>query len=121
MIVICEICGHHLGTTTRDRLRLPLEAAMFDAPEAGYPPPFLDGADWEWMRCPMCNKRPFIREDAITTTDGVVELAEEMPEPDAVSERIAELHAQGLRPAEIGTEVGMTHQAVKKRLKTMGL
>ena len=56
----CEICLHKLATV--ESLALPLTGAMFSPPDPWMPPPFAPELDWEWMRCPMCGKRPFTQE-----------------------------------------------------------
>ena len=56
----CEICLHKLATV--EELALPLTGAMFLPPDPWMPPPFAPELDWEWMRCPMCGKRPFTAE-----------------------------------------------------------
>jgi hypothetical protein len=42
---------------------------MFGPPEDWMPNPFHPEVDWRWMRCPMCQKRPFIEEGSFTTAE----------------------------------------------------
>ena len=72
----CEICLHKLATV--ETLALPLTGAMFSPPDPWMPPPFAPELDWEWMRCPMCGKRPFILEGRFLLYDqaGFLDIAE---------------------------------------------
>ena len=66
----CEICSHEVCTVDTDLLKLPLYGSMFGPPEDWMPNPFDPSVDWVWMRCPMCQKRPFIKEGHFTTAAG---------------------------------------------------
>ena len=72
----CEICLHKLATV--ETLALPLTGAMFAPPDPWMPPPFAPELDWEWMRCPMCGKRPFTQEGRflLFDQDGYLDIAE---------------------------------------------
>ena len=69
--IICEICEEHIATAKKKDLSVPLTGHMF-----GPPLPdrmvhsLLADVEWEYIRCPMCNKRPFIRDDEVMTPYG---------------------------------------------------
>ena len=69
--IICEICDKHIATAKKKDLSVPLTGHMF-----GPPLPdrmvhsLLADVEWEYIRCPMCNKRPFIRDDEVMTPYG---------------------------------------------------
>ena len=73
----CEICLHKLATVETgadhryNELALPLTGTMFAPPDPWMPPPFAPELDWEWMRCPMCGKRPFTQEGRFLLYDQV--------------------------------------------------
>ncbi len=71
-VAICEICTHKLGRFVSEQVRFPLMGFMFGSPDEKhkYPPPFPSSVGWRWMRCPMCQKRPFLEEHRIKTEDG---------------------------------------------------
>mgnify|MGYP001031849389 CR=1 FL=1 len=72
LVAICEICGHPLGVFDPDEIASPPDGTMFSSidPHHDYPAPFASSLDWEWMRCPMCRKRPFKTMDSIKTPQG---------------------------------------------------
>lgn len=178
--VCCEICGHELAYIDIDTIKLPLRGDMFKSPDPqhDYPPPFFPEAEYQYMRCPMCLKRPFLvegvfaklggvfgRTNKVVILDGVYKAdidshlmlglmvpenllslwdgvskdgsaprfsSGENPE-DVVSERVEtipilnitdnneklvmDLHAKGMRPGEIGKEIGMHHLTVAKIIR----
>ena len=69
--IICEIYDEHIATAKKKDLSVPLTGHMF-----GPPLPdrmvhsLLADVEWEYIRCPMCNKRPFIRDDEVMTPYG---------------------------------------------------
>jgi hypothetical protein len=67
--LVCEICYSAIGRCEPAELRQPLTGAMFTSvrPRREVPPPFAPSLDWEHMRCPMCNHRPFLRRDRVMT------------------------------------------------------
>lgn len=74
LIAKCEICSAEIGVFGPDTMRFPMLGNMFESPnpKREIPPPFRGSAavDWLNMRCPMCNKRPFLHEHKIMTPDG---------------------------------------------------
>jgi hypothetical protein len=72
MIILlkCEICPHEVATVDTEKLKMPIRGSMFGAPEVWHISPFHADVDWQYMRCPMCRKRPFIKEGEFTTADG---------------------------------------------------
>lgn len=85
--VYCEICEERIATARIGDLRYPMTGEMYLSPDEhhGYPAPFAPGAEWEYMRCPHCNYRPFLCEDRIHIGDRYVYLTEEPDEEDAPS------------------------------------
>ncbi len=75
--LVCEICKTDLMSFDPERVHLPLRGSMFDTLRLGWPRP--DGmhpdVDWEWMRCPMCRKRPIIEEHRLYVRDGAMDQA----------------------------------------------
>jgi hypothetical protein len=71
--VLCEICFSKIAIADTDTLYLPLTGTMFSSPDPFHevPAPFPPSANWEFMRCPMGNHRPFIRPDLIPFDVGV--------------------------------------------------
>jgi len=58
-------------------LRVPITGAMFHPHRAGFPEPFPGGPDWMYIRCRYCRTRPFLRDDEVLTTDGLVNINDE--------------------------------------------
>jgi hypothetical protein len=60
MKLICHACKYEVAET-RD-LALPLTGAMFVSrdPAHGVPAPWSPVVTWEYMFCPMCQRRPFL-------------------------------------------------------------
>ena len=110
--LICEVCTHRVGTTTRDRLALPLRGTMFDPPDVGYPAPFPADAEWPYLFCPMCRKRAMVFEDVVLTDEGYIHLAPAPVEDEeaALIRQILDLRASGKTTGEIGAELGITQQ-----------
>jgi len=79
--IICEICEEHIATAKKKDLSVPLTGHMF-----GPPLPdrmvhsLLADVEWEYIRCPMCNKRPFIRDDEVMTPYGTYRIPPSLPE-----------------------------------------
>ncbi len=67
----CEICPHEVATVDTEKLKMPIAGHMFGPPEEWIQSPFHADVDWQYMRCPMCRKRPFIVEGEFTTADGL--------------------------------------------------
>jgi hypothetical protein len=97
VMVMCEICKHHVGFIDPDKFHKPLKGDMFTSPRPGQmPDPFPETVDWMWIRCPMCHKRPFQYDDRVMSVDGKVIYAcrtisatpreSETPEPEAIME-----------------------------------
>lgn len=73
VMVVCEICKHHIGFTDPDKLHKPLTGDMFTSPRPGqFPDPFPPTVEWMWIRCPMCHKRPFQYNDRVMAVDSKV-------------------------------------------------
>lgn len=66
----CEVCTHEVAKLDPSKASLPIRGAMFTGPEENMPCPFPDDVDWQWMKCPMCGRRPFLQEGQFTTADG---------------------------------------------------
>ena len=65
--LVCEICYSAIGRFEPAELHQPLTGAMFSSvrPRREVPAPFAPSLDWEHMRCPLCNHRPFLRRDQV--------------------------------------------------------
>ncbi len=71
--VKCEICGYVLGKTDTNKLKIPIDGSMFESKNPGqYPEPFHPACEWLWLRCPMCNKRPFMSDKFVISESGKV-------------------------------------------------
>lgn len=59
MKLICLACKHEVAVL-RD-VKTPLIGAMFTSIDEkhGFPPPWSPVVSWQYMYCPMCQKRPF--------------------------------------------------------------
>ena len=78
LIAKCEICFEAIGVFDPDTMRFPMLGNMFESinKKREIPPPFRGSmsVDWLNMRCPMCNKRPFLHEHKILTPDGYYDI-----------------------------------------------
>lgn len=127
--ILCDLCGEHIANADIRNLAMPIRGYMFDSPDPdhGFPDPFIeDDVDWVWMRCPYGRThRPFLVEGEFTTDRGKYVIGkgfvDEMEDPDAenIDAKLLALNAKGLKPSEIGKEVGLPYQAVMSRLKTL--
>lgn len=79
MVLVCEMCGTHLGTIEPEALAMPLTGAMFGPLGPGFAPPFDPAAAWEFLLCPLCHKRAMgwdmdapglLRPERLLTTGG---------------------------------------------------
>jgi len=121
LIVKCDLCGEVIAKTTEEALSFPMTGAMFKSPDQdhGIPDPFDVSLSWEELRCPYGRThRPFISQDAISTTTGRYRVAkngdkgsfvENMPEigRESVidSPRVpTDEQAEAITRAEIGDE-----------------
>jgi hypothetical protein len=71
--LMCEICREAIGTFHSDEVKEPIKGAMFHSkdPAHGFPAPFRAPAiEWEHMRCPYCQKRPFLTRGVLMTVNG---------------------------------------------------
>lgn len=76
--VICQICGEVIALVNLSDIRFPIQGTMFGSPDPfhGFPPPFPPESNWDNMRCPYGNHRPFLDEYYIPvlTITGVQDL-----------------------------------------------
>ena len=72
ILATCEICTHRLGYCDPARMDNPMRGSDFTSPDQahGFPAPFPGVLTWLDLRCPMCRRRPFLREDAVRGDDG---------------------------------------------------
>lgn len=68
--VYCEICKSQIAGADIDDLKEPMVGAMFDSALAhlGVSSPFHPQVRWEFMKCPYCGYRPFLRRDRVSIT-----------------------------------------------------
>ena len=71
MIIVCQICLSEIAEA--DDLYLPLRGDMFKAHVGGFPDPFFP-VGWKDMKCRYCGYRPFLKDDEVLTTDGIVKV-----------------------------------------------
>ena len=66
MFLICHACGHTVAKIVE--IKLPIFGAMFVSKDEkhGFPAPWSPVITWEWMYCPMCQKRAFVEPDKET-------------------------------------------------------
>jgi uncharacterized C2H2 Zn-finger protein len=93
----CEICREYIGKIEPDTIQLPLTPDQFK-PIYIHPvlvylfPPELT---WEWFRCPVCGKRPFIEPIRLLTENGYINPKPEVivavePVPECLNEPVEE-------------------------------
>lgn len=73
--MICDVCGYDppYGRVDLDRLRYPIKGGMFLPKGDGYPKPFpYDDTEWQYVKCPICKRRPFSSERHVQIKAGVV-------------------------------------------------
>jgi hypothetical protein len=63
-----------IATIESARLFYPMDGTMFTSvdPYHGVPDPFHPTMNWETMRCPHCRMRPFVADDVIKTSIGMM-------------------------------------------------
>jgi|GEM_PF-1130609 len=74
VLLQCEICMEFIATIESARLFYPMDGTMFTSvdPYHGVPDPFHPTMNWETMRCPHCRMRPFVADDVIKTSIGMM-------------------------------------------------
>lgn len=75
--VVCQICSEVIAIIDTAYFTQPLRGDMFQSPDPhhGMDAPFAAGLDWVEMRCPYGRAhRPFVREDEILTTTGLLKV-----------------------------------------------
>jgi len=93
MLLKCEICFEIIGSFDPEKINLPIRAELFQSkdPARGEPPPpfaHQPGMEWEFLRCPICRKRPFLTEESVMTPKGIFSIREQrlnLGEPHHVS------------------------------------
>lgn len=69
----CQICEERIAMADPKDLSVPLHGNMFVSPyPERMPEPILQPTEWEFLRCPFCQTRPFIRNDEVLTENGVI-------------------------------------------------
>ena len=125
--VYCEICEERIATARIGDLCHPMTGEMFLSPDEfhGFPAPFEPGMEWEYMRCPHCNYRPFLCEDRINVGDRYVYLTEApeeigLPEePEEPHEAACPLCGKKFPPAQLKTHI-KNHRRTEARRKRKG-
>lgn len=80
LTVKCDLCGEVIAKTTEEAVSFPMTGAMFGSPDInhGIPDPFDKSLSWEEFRCPYGKThRPFISQEALTTTTGQYRVAKD--------------------------------------------
>lgn len=72
MKVRCEICQELIGVIDPLLIAYPYTGKDFQSvdPAHGVPPPFHASLDWEFMRCPYGNHRPWTLPDRLLLETG---------------------------------------------------
>ncbi len=71
--IYCQICSSLIATASQDVLASPIHGSMFGVP---YPErmdeseKLLPNTEWEFLKCPVCGHRPFLKPDMVQTDDG---------------------------------------------------
>lgn len=96
----CDICKEKIGLFDPETLHLPLTSDQFDClvQAPGHHPPFKPGMTWEWLRCPVCNRRPFNSPDKVLTDQGYVNARDIPVEPNHVDPVAEEVPAINTSP-----------------------
>jgi hypothetical protein len=63
--VKCEVCHEIIAKCDMANFDTPMRGSMFMTcdPKHGRPEPFHPSLFWEELRCPYCNKRPFLHRE----------------------------------------------------------
>ena len=70
--VKCEICDSFIGKCDMSKFSVPIDGSMFIPKDHkhGYPAPFYGHAtEWMELRCPICNRRPFLNQNYFLNID----------------------------------------------------
>ena len=71
----CSICFELIATAEPTSLGIPLAGHMLGPP---YPErmtvPLLQPTEWEYLRCPVCNNNPFLKNDEVLTDEGIYKI-----------------------------------------------
>lgn len=69
--IYCQICEERIAMADHKDLSVPIHGDMFVSPYPDrMPESIIQPAEWEFIRCPYCNTRPFIRDDEVLTDKG---------------------------------------------------
>jgi hypothetical protein len=84
MKIYCQICNELIATAELEGLSVPITGQMFKAPFPDrMPESMLQPTTWEHLRCPVCNNRPFLRDDEVMTEKGIHKIGQKKEEATA--------------------------------------
>lgn len=76
--IYCEICTALIATADTETLAIPISGGMFGPPYPGrMEAPIIPDAEWEFIRCPVCGFRPFLKDDTVMTDAGLQKIPKE--------------------------------------------
>lgn len=68
--VKCEICFEVIGKVRLDLAKVPLSSGQIMPKSSNYPPIQYGDAEWTYIQCPYCHKRPFYNKDSFVNEKG---------------------------------------------------
>ncbi len=70
--VVCQVCFEKIAIADTKELSVPIRGSMFKSkdPGHGHPDPFPPAVEWQFMKCPYGNHRPFYVDDVIPYDSG---------------------------------------------------
>lgn len=75
--ILCDICKQPIAQVDPKKVHAPISGDQLHSPMPGngVPSPFHDSLAWEFLKCPFCGFRPFLKDDEITVeSEGKLEL-----------------------------------------------
>jgi len=92
---VCQVCFEKIAVVDTDELTAPIRGWMFRSkdPAHGHPNPFHDEVEWQFMKCPYGNHRPFFVDYEVPIDSGVArkpDIINLKSKPVAIEEEVVE-------------------------------
>ena len=119
--LMCEICREAIGTFHSEEVKEPIKGAMFNSkdPAHGFPAPFrAPGLEWEHMRCPYCQKRPFLSRGVLMTMNGFWSITQQKLVDRPVGAEVERSEVEELLHTRYVREEAGRHDTDAKRLES---